>query len=82
MPLINNDANIENIVIQFAKDVYSGLDGKENAIRSTPGFQMIVHKISWYNSDNKGSALTFIPPNWSSKKQLVDYFIDDVAKSA
>ena len=82
LPLINNDANIENIVIQFAKDVYSGLDGKENAIRSTPGFQMIVHKISWYNSDHKGSALTFIPPNWSSKKQLVDYFIDDVAKSA
>lgn len=81
LPIVNNSENISNMIIQFAKDVYSGLDGKEDLIKSTPGFQMINEKISWYNQRNEGSSLTFIPPVFHSKKQLVDYFIDDVAKA-
>lgn len=80
-PLVNNPSNIDNMLIQFTKDVYSGLDGKESLIQNTPGFQMIKDKIDWYNARHPGSSAIFIPPNWETKKQLVDYFIDDVAKS-
>jgi hypothetical protein len=81
MPIENNSSNISNMIIQFAKDTYGGLDGKENLIEQTPGFQMIREKIEWYNARHPGSTVTFLPPNWDTKKQLVDYFIDDVAKS-
>jgi hypothetical protein len=82
MPVVNNSANIDNMIVQFAKDVYSGLDGKENLIRSVPSFQAVKEQIVWYNIHNEGSAMTFIPPTFTSKRQLVDYFIDDVAKGA
>ena len=81
MPIQNNEQNIEDMVVQFAKDTYSGLDGKEQIIRSTPGFQNVVHQIASFNGHNQNSSQTFMPPSLRSKKQLVDYFIDDVAKS-
>lgn len=80
MPMTNTPENISAILIQFAKDVYSGLDGKEALIESTPGFQVIKEKIAWLNVYNKGSATIMMLPNLS-KKELVDYFIDDVAKA-
>jgi hypothetical protein len=81
MPIQNNNQNIEAMVLQFAKDTYSGLDGKEQLIQNSPNFQKVVHVISNYNNTNQGSSQTFIPSFFRSKKQLVDYFIDDVAKS-
>lgn len=81
MPITNTPDNISNMLVQFAKDVYSNLDGKENLIKGTPGFQAIKNKISWTNMYNPGSGSIMIPPIFSSKKQLVDYFIDDVAKA-
>lgn len=81
-PLVNNPTNIENMLVQFAKDVYSGLDGKEGIIRSTPAFQAIKENIVWFNIHNEGSAQIFMPRNFTSKKNIVDYFIDDVAKRA
>lgn len=81
-PLVNNVGNIENMLIQFAKDTYSGLDGKEDVIRSTPAFQAVRDNINWFNVHNEGSASIFIPKTYTSKKQLVDYFIDDVAQAA
>lgn len=80
-PLVNNEGNIENMLIQFAKDTYSGLDGKESVIRSTPAFQAIKSNIVWANIHNEGSSQIFLPRNFTSKKGLVDYFIDDVAKA-
>lgn len=81
LPIVNNPSNIDNILIQFANDVYSGLDGKENLIRNTVGFQVLKEKLSYINTYNPGSATTMMIPGLTSKKQLVDYFIDDVAKS-
>lgn len=81
-PLMNNPSNIESMLVQFAKDTYSGLDGKEGLITSSPAFQAIVQQIDWFNIHNKGSAAIFLPPSYSSKKQVVDSFIDDVAKAA
>jgi hypothetical protein len=80
-PLINNPSNIENMLIQFTKDVYSGLDGKEDIIRNTPSFDAVKDNINWFNVHNPGSAVIFLPKTFTSKKQLVDYYIDDVAES-
>ena len=46
VPVQNTEQNIENMVVQFAQDTYSGLEGKDQLIRSTPGFQAVVHQIS------------------------------------
>jgi len=78
----NNPANIDNMIIQFAKDIYPDLNGKENLIRNTAGFNAIKGQIVWFNSPNTGSSRIFIPNIFTSKKQLVNYFIDDVAKNA
>jgi len=82
MPMVNNPQNIENMMVQFTKDVYGGLDGQDGIIRSSPAFQAVKENIVWYNTHNTGSSITLIPGLFTSKKQLVDYFIDDVAKSA
>lgn len=82
MPIVNNPQNIENMLVQITKDVYGGLDGKDGIIRNSPAFQAVKENIVWYNTHNEGSSITFIPGMFKSKKQLVDYFIDDVAKSA
>jgi hypothetical protein len=79
MAISNTPQNIEDMLIQFAKDTYSGLDGKESLIKSTPGFQYVKEKIAWQNVYNPGSRTIIIPPIFSSKKQMVDYFIDEVA---
>jgi hypothetical protein len=81
-PLVNNQSNIENMVIQFAKQTYSGLDDKDSLIRNAPGFRAVVDTIAWYNIHNKGTAMIFIPGNFTTRKQIVDFFIDDVAKAS
>lgn len=80
MPVANNRSNIENMVVQFAKDVYPDLNGKEQLIQSSPYFKAVVDQIAHTNLYNPGSAETLIPSIFHSKKQVVDYFIDDVAK--
>lgn len=80
--VVNNKQNIENMVIQFAKDTYSGLDGKEDAIRNSPGFKAVVNEIAWYNTHSEGTSVVMLPGQFGSKKRLVDYFIDDVAAAS
>ena len=75
----NSPQNIDNMIVQYAKDVYDGLDGKEDAIRNTTGFQQVKHAIVWYNQNNTGDAEIFLPAIFSSKKRMVDNFIDEVA---
>jgi hypothetical protein len=78
----NNESSIQNMIINFAKEVYSGLNGKEAQILSSPRFNLIKDKIVFYNESSKGDNMVFIPKFVTSKKELVDLFIDDVAKSA
>jgi hypothetical protein len=80
--MINSLENIDNFIVQCAKDVYNGLDGKEGLIRETAGFQEVKHMLVQYNWNNKGAAYTFFPAIFSSKKKMVDNFIDDVAKAS
>lgn len=79
---INTKDGIRSMLIKFAKDVYSGLDGLENVIASTAGFRVIANKIYWYNYKNKGSKGVSIPRMFKTKRQIVDMFIDDVVEKA
>ena len=81
-PLVNNESNIENMLVQFAKDTYSGLDGMESIIKASPAFQVVKEDIVFFNVHNPNSSAIFLPKHYASKKGLVDYFIDDVAAHA
>jgi hypothetical protein len=78
----NNKESVENMLVNFAKEVYGGLDGQESNIRSTAGFQAITDAIDWYNHTSAGGPIVFIPRMFTSKKKIVDHFIDDVAAKA
>ena len=77
----NDEVSIASMLVQFAKDVYSGLNGKEAAIRTSPAFEVIKDRIVTYNRSSAGDAMVFIPKYLTSKKQIVDRFIDDVAEN-
>jgi hypothetical protein len=75
----NNSAGISEMLIEFAKEVYSGLNGLESTIRSCPTFQETVRTIAFFNRSSAGSTVVIIPKAFNTKKQLVDLFIDEVA---
>jgi len=76
----NNESSIETMLVMFAKEVYSGLEGKEALIRSSPAFQVIKSRIVSNNKVSEGDNIVLIPRYFTSKKQIVDMFIDDVAE--
>lgn len=76
----NNEGSISQMLQNFAKEVYSNLDGHESAIQASPYFNNIVETIVWYNHEHPGSPIIYIPRSFTTKKQLVDQFIDDVAQ--
>lgn len=78
----NTKGGIESMVLNFAKEVYQGLDGLDSVIRNTAGFQAIVDNILWHNHTASGGPIVFIPNMFTSKKMMVDHFIDDVAEKA
>jgi hypothetical protein len=75
----NNSGSIEYMLVNFAKTVYDGLDGKESLIKSSPAFQVVKDRIVQYNHSSPESPMIWLPRYFGSKKQIVDYFIDDVA---
>jgi len=79
---LNNNAGISDMLVQFAKEVYSGLNGLENFIKSTPTFAEVVRTIEFFNRTAVGSSVVFLPRIFHTKKQIVDLFIDDVAEKA
>lgn len=78
----NNAASISNMLIGFAKQVYQDLDGLENEIMDTAGFRVIRNRIINYNQFSAGDSWVDIPKEFDSEKDIVDHFIDDVAKSS
>lgn len=75
----NDSGSIENMLIDFANHVYDGLEGKDNIIKNSPAFQVVKDRIVWYNHTSPYAPLVWLPKYFSSKKQIVDHFIDDVA---
>lgn len=80
--ITNDPGSIENMLIEFAKQVYSGLDGHEEVIRSSPIFQAVKNQITWYNHTAAGAPIVYIPRMYPDKKAIVDHFIDEVAKNS
>lgn len=78
----NSESSIELMLVNFAKQVYQGLDGLEAYIRTAPGFQAVKDRIVTYNRLSQGDNFIFIPNYFTSRKQIVDFFIDDVAEAA
>lgn len=76
----NTESGIQDLLIRFAKEVYSGLNDSD--IKSSSSFNKIVSDIAWYNHAAAGDQVVFIPRSFTSKKQLVDHFIDEVAAKA
>jgi hypothetical protein len=80
---VTNDASsIENMLVNFTKDVYAGLDGKESAIQSSPTFQAVRDQIVWYNHAAAGEPKVYLPSMYANKKAIVDHYIDEVAKAS
>ncbi len=77
----NNEPSIIAMLLQFAKEVYQ-LNGEENAALSSPAFQILKNRIVSYNRNSAGDTMVFIPKYLTSKKQIADIFIDDIAASA
>ncbi len=73
--------NIGVSVTQWATDVYPDLKGHEAEIEATRGYKEVVQRIKNFNK-GVASGLTFIPRNFTSRKELVDTFIDEVAQHA
>jgi hypothetical protein len=79
---VNNKSGIENMIIDFTKEVYSVTSNIDSIIRSLPAFQAVVDKIEWYNQSSAGAPMVFIPRMFTSEKSVVDYFIDDLAEKS
>lgn len=75
---MNTPEGISNMILDFAKEVYEGLDDKDNLIKNTPGFKAVLETISWYNRKTAGDSIVFIPETFSSKKNIVDNFIHQI----
>lgn len=78
----NTQSGVENMLLTFVKEVYKGLDGLDSVIKSSPGFKATVDEILWFNHSAAGDPIVFLPKFFTSKKQVVDHFIDDIAAKA
>lgn len=74
-----NQANIQNIVLDWMSEVYEGSSQYENVASTTNGFRNVVQEIMDYNSGNMSGRVTYIPRMFANKKSAVDIFIDEVA---
>lgn len=73
--------SIEQMLIDFTNDVYAGYQDKEYAIRSSDRFNYLADRILFNNSKNKGSSYTFIPFQFKTKKQVVNFFLPEVIQT-
>ena len=79
----NNHSSIENMLIDFSKDVYQDINGHEQIFKSAPAFQTVAENIEWYNHNaGPSSPMVFIPKMFTNKKMIVDLFIDQAAAKA
>lgn len=76
----NDSSSIEQMIINFAKEVYDGLEDLDHIIRDTSGFSVVAERIISYNKSSQGDREVYIPKYLNSKKEIADLFIDEVAK--
>jgi hypothetical protein len=74
-------SQIEDQIVSWAEEIYPDLKGKDNFIHSSQVLQALVNAIQQYNSNNTANV-TFMPKNLTSRKMVVDMFIDELAVKA
>lgn len=74
-------SQIENQIVAWTQEIYPKLRGKESFIRSSQLLLEVAQMIQQYNSNNT-SNVTFMPKKFTSRKQVVDMFIDELAAKA
>lgn len=75
----NNESSISDKLVQIAKEVYEGLNGKEGEMKSLQSFGNIVDQILFTNRNSPNDPFVYIPRVYGSKKELVDIFIQELA---
>jgi hypothetical protein len=78
----NSKESIGDLILRWTNEVYPSTRGLDSIIRNTAGFQTIVETIAFQNNRAAGGPVIFIPRVFSSKKMIVDHFIDEVAEKA
>jgi hypothetical protein len=77
----NNLSSINNMLLDFAKEVYNNVSGNEQVFLNTPAFQVVARNIAWYNHQaGPDSPMVFIPYEFKNKKDIVNLFIGYVAQ--
>lgn len=75
----NTPEGIEDMLVDFAHEVYDIKD--DPSITTGTAFNVLKARIVAFNKSSEGDNLVFIPQYLKSKKEIVDTFIDEVAKS-
>lgn len=73
--------NIADDIVQWTKDIYPDTKNLDAEIHNSPSFQQVVQTIDNYNRTNT-TDITFMPKIFTSRKNVVDRFIDEVAQKA
>lgn len=69
--------SIENTLLAWAEDIYKELAGKEDQIAANEAFNKTVEQMKHGLDHSKSGQLT-IPPQFKSRKQIVDQFASDI----
>lgn len=76
VPLVQN--SVEKTLIVWAGDVYEELAGQDQAIRQSASFNKVVNEMKRLLEYGNTSRVP-VPPQYKSRKQVVDQFARDVA---
>ncbi len=68
-------------IAQWTQDIYPGTKAVAQDIKNTVGFNNALQAIDNYNSTNKLN-ITFMPHEFTSRKKVVDMFIDELASKS
>jgi hypothetical protein len=74
-------SQIGSEIVDWTQEIYPELAHMTNFIKSSARFQKTVSDIQEANANNT-SNITFMPSMFSSRKKVVDTFIDDLANKA
>ena len=67
---------IAQTLASWAKDIYEGLSGYDDIIYSSPAFMSMVRRFQ--DNYNPGETSVLVPAGYTSRKQVVDDFAQDV----
>lgn len=68
-------------IVQWAQNIYPDTKSLTDEIKNTAGFNQVVQAIDNYNRNNTLN-ITFMPPDFTSRKKVVDSFMDELAQKA